>query len=84
MNAPFAVLKVGFYILLAILGFSLHQGDHKGSDDWGQKPRYSGLGALSAMTHIIYSYQGFEDINCVGFSFSIKFCHINRYRLLGK
>ena len=65
-NAPFAILKVGFFVIIAILGFSLRHGDHTGSKDWENRPGSSGLDALSAMTYVIFSYQGFEDINCVG------------------
>ncbi|KAL9044242.1 MAG: hypothetical protein Q9214_002607 [Letrouitia sp. 1 TL-2023] len=64
-NFPFAVFKVGAVGGLAIFGLVRSRNDYGGTKDFGEKSGYSGHGALSAMTHIIYCYQGFENVNCV-------------------
>ena len=70
-NTPFAVFKVVAVVGIALLGLGLCRGDYEGTKDFGQMSGYSGYGALSAMTHIIFSYQGFENVNCV----SLLSCH---------
>ena len=68
-NFPFAVMKVGFFLILAICGFAISSSKHEGQFQWGKETGYSGINALSAMNLIILSYQGFEEIGNVSYPF---------------
>ena len=65
-NSAFALLKIGSLWGLAIAGLKVGPGHYEGQSEFGtQMPGHTGSGALSGMTHIIFTYQGFENVNCV-------------------
>ena len=66
-NGIFALFKIGSIWGLSIAGLKMGPGHYAGQADFSTKmPGYNAIGALSGMTHIIYTYQGFENVNCVG------------------
>ena len=74
LNGPFAFLKIVLLGVFAVWGLSKFAGNYDGGSDFmTEMPGYSGAKSLGAMTLIIYSYQGYENVNCVS-DFAMKLC----------
>lgn len=67
LNSTFAMFKVVSLLVLAIAGLITFRGNYAGLSNFSQKhPGFDAVEAMTGMIYVIFSYQGFVNVNCVG------------------
>lgn len=66
LNTPLAVFKLLLMLVLSLVGLIALRGHYDGENQFGRtEPGFDGVSTVQAMIYVIYSYQGFLNINCV-------------------
>ena len=78
-NIPFAAFKVLSLLLLAGAGLVRRGSQWDMKPPSGAKaPEHTSLNAINALTHVIFSYQGFENVNCVSVFIGCEYTELIR------
>lgn len=65
-NSSFASFKVMLLLVMFISGFAVYHGKYAGLQNFTEKHTgFDGVESMTAMIYVIFSYQGFINVNCV-------------------
>lgn len=85
-NSVFALFKIILLLVLFAAGMAACHEPGSGLKDWGSTPPGAGgMNTLSAMIYVIFSYQGWEHTNYVGFAITEKYIELtNNLEIAGE
>lgn len=69
LNIPLAAFKLVLMLVVSMGGLIALQGQDEGQKDFSHaQPGFDSLSTARAMVYVIFSYQGFINVNCVSCS----------------